>query len=57
MRQSLSENVNTPKAATGNRPAAGYAVLAAVVLSVVVAVAGIVDQAGGHTLTDHADAV
>ena len=57
MRQSLSEDPAAPTVATAGRRSAGYAVLVAVALSVLLAAAAIVDQAGGHTLSDHANAV
>lgn len=50
MRQSLSENQRA-------RRLAGQAVAVAIALSLVLAVAAIIDQTTGHTLTDHADAV
>ncbi|HEY9410848.1 MAG TPA: hypothetical protein VIP77_14805 [Jiangellaceae bacterium] len=56
MRQSLSETLPVPTTPTGRRRSAGYAVVVAVALSVVVAVAAIVDQVGGRTLIEHADA-
>ncbi|MGV9349409.1 hypothetical protein ACWDSD_32355 [Streptomyces spiralis] len=43
--------------ATRGRRSAGYAVVVAIALSLVLAMAAIVDQAGGRTLSDHADAV
>lgn len=57
MRQSLSETPSVPSAATGGGRSAGYAVAVALALSVVVAVAAIVDQVGGRTLIEHADAM
>lgn len=57
MRQSLSEKSGIPRAAPGGRRSTGYAVAAAMALSVVLAAAAIVDQSGGRTLVDHAAAV
>ncbi|MFB9836431.1 hypothetical protein [Actinoallomurus acaciae] len=50
MRQSLSKN-------SGGGRSAGRAVVVAIALSLVLAVAAIIDQTGGHSLTDHTDAV
>jgi hypothetical protein len=57
MRQSLSEKPGSPAAATGGRRSGGYAVAAAMALSIVLAAAAIADQVGGRTLVDHAAAV
>jgi hypothetical protein len=61
MRQSLSENsityIHPPERATRNWRAASRAVLLAIVLSAVLVVAAIVDQAGGRSLADHAAAI
>ena len=61
MRQSLSENRRTysqpPEPTTRNWPAAARAVYLAVALSAVLAVAAIIDQAGGRSLADHAAAM
>lgn len=56
MRQSLSENPTFRTTAPRNTKAAG-AVLAAVALSVLLAVAALVDQLGVHSLIDHARAM
>ncbi len=57
MRQSLSENrsryFSSPETATRNWRAAGRVVRLAVALSAVLAVAAIIDQAGGRSLAGH----
>ena len=61
MRQSLSEirgiDHRPPEPATRNWPAAARAVTLAVALSAVLAVAAIIDQAGGRSLAEHATAI
>jgi hypothetical protein len=61
MRQSLSETRRSysvpPEPATRNWPAAARAVYLAVALSAVLAVAAVIDQAGGRSLADHAAAM
>jgi hypothetical protein len=61
MRQSLSENsityIHPPERATRNWRAASRAVLLAIVLSAVLVVVAIIDQAGGRSLADHAAAI
>jgi len=61
MRESLSDyriiDHRPPEPTTSNRRAAARAVTVAVVLSAALAVAAIVDQLGGHSLSDHATAV
>jgi hypothetical protein len=57
MRQSLSDTSSVSAPATGSQRPADYAIVVAIALSVVLAAAAIIDQAGGHTLTNHADAV
>ena len=56
MRQSLSERPTTPRPAVDDRPVR-YAVLAAVVLSVVLAAAALVDQVGARGLLGYAEAM
>jgi peptidoglycan/LPS O-acetylase OafA/YrhL len=61
MRQSLSETRSTyslePEPVRRDWPAASRAVLLAVVLSAVLAVVAIIDQAGGRSLADHVTAM
>ena len=61
MRQSLSENRTTysysPEPTTRNWRAASRAVLLAIVLSAVLVVVAIIDQAGGRSLAEHAAAI
>lgn len=60
MRQSLPDQLGTTpaqEATTRDGGAAAHAVTAAVVLSAVLAGAAIIDQTGGHSLTDHAAAL
>ena len=61
MRQSLSENPNVnahpPEGATRNWRAASCAVLLAIVLSAVLVVVAIIDQAGGRSLAELAAAI
>lgn len=61
MRQSLSENPSTytypPERATRNWRGAARAVLLAIVLSAVLVVVAIIDQAGGRSLAEHAAAI
>jgi hypothetical protein len=61
MRQSLSENRGTsyrpPEPATRSWRGAARAVLLAIVLSAVLVVVAIIDQAGGRSLAEHAAAI
>ncbi|HEY7594200.1 MAG TPA: hypothetical protein VH969_13690 [Actinophytocola sp.] len=61
MRQSLSENsityIHPPERATRNWRPASRAVLLAIVLSAVLVVVAIIDQAGGRSIADHAAAI
>jgi hypothetical protein len=61
MRQSLSENLSTythaPEPTPRNWRAAARAVLLAIVLSAVLVVVAIIDQAGGRSLAEHAAAI
>jgi hypothetical protein len=61
MRQSLSENPSTytrpPEGAIRNWRAASRAALLAIVLSAVLVVVAIIDQAGGRSLAEHAAAM
>jgi len=61
MRQSLSEHrsidIHPPEPVTRNWRAAARAVKLAVALSAVLAVAAIIDQAGGRSLAEHATAI